>query len=244
MTLCPSFEQRIDALVRALVEHAVALVTDAVTARIGAAVAAVADQPRTPNDVDVPVDVGGTPTVAPPTVVEHEPASVPSRRRVAPENAAPQGSSPKRPACSKCGGFGHNARSCGRAPKGHAHRAKPSHVTEVTGAQTVSAAWARAPQIFELPTVLTRIDTQLTAPVSRPPSSRYSEIELAAAKRRIAERDAQASRVARVNAARPKVARPVEQPRAPIVAALPVPRYTVMFDTSRRAGNYDAESRI
>ncbi len=129
---------------------------------------------------------------------ELEPASVPARAAPRPERAAPQGLSTLRtpgiPACSKCGQPGHNARSCGREPKGN--RSAPSE--------------------------------PMTAIAPERPPGRYNEIEIAAAKRRIAAK--QTAPVAAPKVVRPK---PAAILPTPIEGVLPMPTYSCTFDTSR-----------
>jgi hypothetical protein len=60
-----------------------------------------------------------------------EPAKkTPKKRAVALRDIKPA-KSPARPACSKCGETGHNARSCGRAPKGNPHGPKRPLASDV-----------------------------------------------------------------------------------------------------------------
>lgn len=75
--------------------------------------------------------------------VERQAAPKPRRAKRAESAAiasAPPAKTAAGPACSKCGGIGHNARSCGREPKGH----RGSKLTEHARAAMERTAKSRA----------------------------------------------------------------------------------------------------
>lgn len=99
-------ESKIRPFATKLADDVVALIETRLETQLERAGRAVIDALRTALDGDAP------PPVIAPRAQRSLPAPKPSRPVVAERT-------PGIPSCSKCGQPGHNARSCGREPKGH-----------------------------------------------------------------------------------------------------------------------------
>lgn len=130
-------------------------------------------------------------------------SSVRTPRRAAPESTAPKGRKPN--TCSKCGTRGFTAATCGRT-----HNVTPDDGEDETDDEATPITKVRPPP---------------------PPirADRFSAIEVAAAKRRIADRAARVDAGARPSRGVHRAVRADAEPEVPLVAALPEPTFSTVL---------------